>query len=135
MAKPLALIAGLGPGTGAALARLFAQQHYTTILLSRSASSYEPIVAEIEKSGGSALGISTDVTDEQSVKAAFAQIQSKFKLQSSSSSTTAAPAEKQDGASEYELRLAVFNVGGGYAIKPFLELTSTEWEAAWKGNS
>ena len=51
----VALIAGVGPGTGAALARAFARASYAIGLLSRRAESSNPLAKEIAFSGGQAL--------------------------------------------------------------------------------
>lgn len=112
--SPIAIIAGVGPGTGAAVARRFAQT-YPVVLLARSASNYEPVVDEINKSGGKAVGISADITNEESVNGAFDQI-------------------KKDGGDELGVAAAVFNLGGGFAKNPFLELTKEEFESGWKSN-
>lgn len=116
--SPIAIIAGVGPGTGAAVARRFAQT-YPVVLLARSASNYEPVVAEINENGGKAVGISADITDEESVKGAFDKI-------------------KQGGlwkdGGDVGVAAAVFNLGGGFVKKPFLELTKEEFEVGWKGN-
>lgn len=116
--SPIAIIAGVGPGTGASIARRFAQK-YPVVLLARSASNYEPVVAQINKSGGKAVGISADITDEESVEGAFYTI-------------------KQGGlwkdGGEVGVAAAVFNLGGGLAKKPFLELTKEEFESGWKSN-
>lgn len=64
---------------------------------------------EINSSGGQAVGISTDVSDAKSVQAAFDQIAKQFP-----SSQVAA---------------TIFNSGGGFARKPFLELTEEEYAA------
>ena len=69
-----AVIAGVGPGTGAALSRAFAQQGYALGLLSRHRESNEPVAEEIRARGGKALPIEADVTDRRSVQAAVAQI-------------------------------------------------------------
>ncbi|KAL8900126.1 MAG: hypothetical protein Q9192_001236 [Flavoplaca navasiana] len=67
-----AIIAGAGLGTGAPLARKFASV-YAINLLARNPNNYTPIMDEINHAGNTALGISTDVTDAQSVSAAFEQ--------------------------------------------------------------
>ncbi|KAH2331591.1 hypothetical protein KXV29_006295 [Aspergillus fumigatus] len=67
--KALAVIAGVGPGTGASIARRFAKA-YSVVVLSRNPANFEPLVQEINSSGGQALGISADVTDSTSVKSA-----------------------------------------------------------------
>jgi len=61
----VALIAGVGPGTGAALARAFARASYAIGLLSRRAESSNPLAKEIAFSGGQALAVPTDVTNRQ----------------------------------------------------------------------
>jgi NAD(P)-dependent dehydrogenase (short-subunit alcohol dehydrogenase family) len=69
-----AIVAGVGPGTGAALARAFAQEGYAMGLLSRRSESSEPVAEEIRAAGGKALAVQADVTDRRSVQAAVAQI-------------------------------------------------------------
>lgn len=122
MARTLiAIIAGVGSGTGAAVARRFAKT-YPVVLLARSASNYEPVVVEINESGGKAVGISADITDEESVKGAFDKIKEGGLW--------------KDGGEggEVGVAAAVFNVGGGFLKKPFLELTKEEFETGWKSN-
>jgi NAD(P)-dependent dehydrogenase (short-subunit alcohol dehydrogenase family) len=75
--KLVAIIAGTGPGTGAAIARKFAQA-YPVILLARKKESYDRLAEEINSSGGSAFGISADVSDEQSMKSALDQVRKEF---------------------------------------------------------
>lgn len=100
MPTPIAIVAGVGPGTGASVARKFAQS-YPVVLLARTPESYEPLVAEIEKSGGKAIGISTDVSDSSSVKSAFEKIKQEFGAVGAAA--------------------AIFNASGGFVRKPFLE--------------
>lgn len=69
-----AIVAGVGPGTGAALARAFAKEGYAVGLLSRHPESSQPVAEEIRASGGTALPVQADVTDRRSVQAAVAQI-------------------------------------------------------------
>ena len=72
-----AVVAGVGAGTGASVARCFAKA-YPVALLARSPANYEDLAKEINSSGGKAIGISTDVSDEKSVKSAFEKIQKEF---------------------------------------------------------
>ncbi len=55
MTTEVAIIAGVGPGTGGALARAFANQGYAVGLLSRRAESSAPIAEEIEHGGAKGL--------------------------------------------------------------------------------
>jgi len=73
-----AIVAGVGPGTGAALARAFAHEGYAVGLLSRHHDSSEPVAEEIRAAGGKTLAVQADVTDRRSVQAAVAQIRQSF---------------------------------------------------------
>lgn len=75
--KLITIVAGVGPGTGASVARKFAKA-YPVVLLARSAENYEPLAEEINSSGGTALGISTDISDSASVKNAIQAIKKEF---------------------------------------------------------
>lgn len=114
---PIAIIAGVGPGTGAALARKFALA-YPVVLMARSPSNYESAVAEINanKTGpAKAVGISTDVSDAGSVERAFGKIEEAF-------------------GKEARVAAGVFNVGGRFIRKGFLELSAEEFESGWLAN-
>ena len=109
---PFAVIAGVGSGTGAALARKFASA-YPTALLARKSESYEPLVTELMKSGHKVIGISTDVAERASVVAAFEKI------------------EKEFGTGDAGCAAAVFNASGPFARKSVLELTGEELAQSW----
>ncbi|KAK0705313.1 hypothetical protein B0H67DRAFT_498229 [Lasiosphaeris hirsuta] len=109
-----AVIAGVGAGTGRSVALRFAQA-YPVALLARKPESYNDIVAEIQKAGGQAIGISTDTADPESVKSAFEIIRKEFP--------------------EKKLAAAVYNVGAGFAVKPFLELQAEDLSASLASNA
>lgn len=71
------MIAGAGPGTGAAVARKFAEA-YPVVVLARRAESYASLVSEINASGGFAMGIPTDVSSAESIKEAFQFVEKEF---------------------------------------------------------
>jgi len=98
--KAWAIIVGVGPGTGASVAR--------------KPANYEPLVKEIEAAGGRAIGISTDASDGKSVAAAYEQIK-----------------KEMAGA---KLAAAIYNVGGRFIRKPFLELSEEDFESGWEAN-
>lgn len=75
-------------------------------MLARTPESYNPLVQEINSAGGKAIGISTDVSDGESVKHAFDEI------------------KKSYGGS---CAAAVFNASGRFFRKPFLELAEDEF--------
>lgn len=75
--KLIAIVAGVGPGTGAAVVRKFAAS-YPVVLMARNPDNYESLVKEINGNGGKAVGISTDIADSKSVNTAFEKIEQEF---------------------------------------------------------
>ncbi|MBI2361252.1 MAG: SDR family NAD(P)-dependent oxidoreductase [Deltaproteobacteria bacterium] len=71
-----AIIAGVGPGLGASLARAFAREGFAVGLLSRRAESSAPVAAEIIAGHGRALVVATDVTDREQSLTAVEKIRS-----------------------------------------------------------
>lgn len=96
---------------GASIARRFSKA-YSVVVLARNPANFEPVVNEINTSGGQAFGISTDLSDTASVRSAFDQISAQYA-----------------GSS---LAAAVFNSGGGFVRKPFLELTEEEFTQGYE---
>lgn len=109
--KAIAIVAGVGAGTGAAVARRFAQA-YPVVLLARNPDNYQPYVDEINKSGGKAIGISTDLGNIESVAKAFKDIESAF---------PGAP-----------VAAATFNASGRFVRKPLLELSVEDFTAGYE---
>ncbi|KAF3936153.1 hypothetical protein ABW19_dt0201823 [Dactylella cylindrospora] len=112
--KALAVIAGVGPGTGTAIAKKFASL-YNVVLLARSPSSYETAANEINSSGGSALGLPVDVLDEASVSNVFKTVDEKFPGQ--------------------PVAAVIYNVGGKFVRKPFLEQTLENFKTGLEGSA
>ncbi|KAH7253876.1 uncharacterized protein BKA55DRAFT_510980 [Fusarium redolens] len=109
-----ALIAGVGPGTGRSVALRFAQK-YPVVLLARRPESYESTLADVQKAGGKAIGVSADVADAASLKKAFETINKELP--------------------DSQLAAAIYNVGsGGFVKKPFLELTENDLNASIDGS-
>jgi NAD(P)-dependent dehydrogenase (short-subunit alcohol dehydrogenase family) len=75
--RPIAIIAGVGPGTGAALARKFGAA-YPIALLARTPDSLSGLVREINDAGGRAVGVRADVSDQASMAAAMEQVRKEF---------------------------------------------------------
>lgn len=75
--KLIAIVAGVGSGTGAAVARKFGKA-YPVVLLARTPESYTDLAKEINSSGGKAIGISTDVSDAKSIESALKEIKKEF---------------------------------------------------------
>ena len=106
--KPVAVVAGAGPGNGAALARRFSAAGYAVALLARSRDSIDPILAEID----GARGYPCDVGDVVSVGAAFANIR------------------RDLGDAEALL----FNAGSGVFLD-VESITPEQFEQAWRINA
>ncbi|KAJ8108077.1 hypothetical protein OPT61_g8421 [Boeremia exigua] len=106
--KLIAIVAGVGAGTGASVARKFAKS-YPVVLLARKPENFESLVKEINSSGGKAIGVSTDVSSQQSLSNALSAIKKEF--------------GDDVGASA-----AVFNASGSFMRKPFLEIDASVFE-------
>ena len=68
--NPVALVSGVGPGTGAAIARRFAQGGYQVAMLARNRARLEALEREIASSRAYAC----DVTDEARLDATIAAV-------------------------------------------------------------
>ena len=67
---PVALITGVGPGTGAAMARRFARGGYSVAMLARDRERLDALEREIDRSRGYAC----DVTDEAQLDATIERV-------------------------------------------------------------
>ena len=107
----VAVVLGVGPGLGAAVAHRFAREGFVVGLMARSSQQLAQIQSEIEQSGGKALSVSVDATDAASIKAAFEQVRSQL------------------GSPE----VFVYNAGA-FKMAGILELTPEQFEQNWKVN-
>ncbi|HEY6353045.1 MAG TPA: SDR family NAD(P)-dependent oxidoreductase, partial [Burkholderiaceae bacterium] len=69
--KPLAVVTGVGPGTGAALVRRFHQGGYRVAMLARNAERLQALAQECPD----ALALPCDVAQADALNAALAQIE------------------------------------------------------------
>jgi NADP-dependent 3-hydroxy acid dehydrogenase YdfG len=72
------VVTGASSGIGAAACRLLAQRGARVACLARRQDRLSALVSEIEAAGGQAAAFPCDVTDRQSVDAAFAGAQARF---------------------------------------------------------
>lgn len=79
------------------------------MLLARNPANYEALADEINKSGGHAIGISTDVSSQESLKSAFSKIEQEF-----------------NGA---PIAAAVFNASARPVRKPIVEIAWEDFQA------
>lgn len=105
--KTIAIIAGAGPGTGAAIARRFARG-YPVVLLARSQASLDPLVRDIQKNNGSALAFPTDVTDISSMNRAVADTKAQL-------------------GKDVRVAAAIFNMASKFSRKGFLDSPPEEY--------
>ncbi|KAJ3114292.1 hypothetical protein HDU96_002300 [Phlyctochytrium bullatum] len=101
----IALVLGVGPGTGAAISRAFARKGLTVAMLARNQAKLDTLAEQISKEGGKARGFSCDVSSSSSIVKAVQAISDEFP--------------------EQQVRVGVFNAGG-FAIKPFLDVTAED---------
>jgi len=109
--KPVAVVVGVGPGTGAALARRFAEK-YAVALVARRAENLKTVADEIRARGGEALEAPADVTSASAVRAAFDAIRA----------TLGAP------------EVLLYNAGSG-TWGTIADVTPEQFESAWRTNA
>jgi NAD(P)-dependent dehydrogenase (short-subunit alcohol dehydrogenase family) len=74
MSDRVAAVLGVGPGLGAVVARRFAGEGFGVALMARKEESVADVREEIEGGGGTALSVSADATDPDSVARAFERV-------------------------------------------------------------
>jgi NAD(P)-dependent dehydrogenase (short-subunit alcohol dehydrogenase family) len=109
--KPVAVITGVGPGLGAALAHRFATS-YDVAILARKADYLKALAAEIRKSGATVLDLPCDVSDPAKISNAFRAIR------------------KDLGEPE----MLLYNAGSG-SFGNITEITPEQYEADWRVNA
>lgn len=110
----IAVIAGIGAGTGSALAHKFALK-YPVALLARSQENLDPVVESIKKKGGQAKAFVTDVSDQENMETTFKRINEEFP--------------------GFAVAAAVYNVGGAFKRGPFFDCGLEDFLAAQKSNT
>lgn len=73
-----AVIAGVGPGLGASIARTFAREGCRVALLARSESYVADLASDLEDTAGAGLAVPTDLTDADDIDDAFERIREEF---------------------------------------------------------
>ncbi|HAA27928.1 MAG TPA: short-chain dehydrogenase [Cyanobacteria bacterium UBA8553] len=107
----VAVVLGVGPGLGSAIARRFASEGFALGLMARTLEKLTPTQQAIENSGGQALSISVDATDPTSVADAFDQVRSQL------------------GNPE----VFIYNAGA-FKMGGILEISPQQFEESWKTN-
>lgn len=74
----VALITGVGPGLGAAVARRFARGGFRVAVVARTANFTERLVRELSSFGGPALAVVADMSQPKEVAAAVAKVRAEL---------------------------------------------------------
>lgn len=101
----VAIVTGGGTGIGAATAKVFAVAGSKVVIANRRASTGEKVVKDIEKEGGEAIFISTDVKEPAQVEAMV-----------------------QNTIDTYGRIDILFNNAGLVVVAPFWEMSCEEWD-------
>ena len=78
MSGRAAAVLGVGPGLGAAVARRFAGEGFAIAMMARREESLAQTQQDIEGDGDTALPVSADATDADSVAAAFQRVRTEL---------------------------------------------------------
>jgi NAD(P)-dependent dehydrogenase (short-subunit alcohol dehydrogenase family) len=107
----VAVVVGVGPGTGAALARRFSKS-YRVALMARNADYLKTLADEIRGAGGEALETPADVGSFSEVAGAFAAIREKLA----------------------DPEVLLYNAGSG-VWGNIIDITPEQYETAWRVNA
>ncbi len=108
MKKPVCVVVGIGPKTGAALVRRFAAEGYAVALLSRRLDYSKQLAAEVE----SAKAYACDITDSAAVATVFSTV------------------VEEMGAVD----ILVYNAGSG-VWGTVEEISAADFEQSWRVNA
>ncbi|MGI9115648.1 MAG: SDR family NAD(P)-dependent oxidoreductase, partial [Chthoniobacterales bacterium] len=76
--KRVALVVGVGPGLGAAIARRFAREGFQVALVARTAEFIDQLTRELSSAGGRAGGFVADVSQPKQVTKVIAKVRAEF---------------------------------------------------------
>ena len=107
--KKVALVIGAGSSLGSAIARVFANDNYTTVVARRNGDELGTLKEEIESKGGECLSFSLDARKEEDVINFIEKI------------------ENEIG----EINVAVYNIGANIRFN-ILETTSRKYYKVWE---
>lgn len=110
LAGQTALVTGAGNGLGRAIARALSSRQVEVVLVGRDRQKLESVREEIRGEGGRALVVVCDVTSEQSVAAAAAQL------------------------AGHEVSILVNNAGVAGPVAPLVDISLAEWEDVFAVN-
>ncbi len=106
--KPVAVVAGVGPGNGESIARRYAEGGYRVAMLSRKLEHIEPLADELD----GALAVPCDVSDAAAVSSAFDRV------------------ERELGVVD----VLIYNAGAG-VFADVESITPEQFEQAWRVNA
>jgi NAD(P)-dependent dehydrogenase (short-subunit alcohol dehydrogenase family) len=109
--KPVAIVTGVGPGLGAALARRFAAT-YAIAILARKADYLKTLADELRQGGATVMDLPCDVGDRAQMAKTFSTIR----------------------ADLGEPELLLYNAGSG-SWGTITEITADQYEADWRVNA
>jgi NAD(P)-dependent dehydrogenase (short-subunit alcohol dehydrogenase family) len=109
--KPVAVVIGVGPGLGAALARRFAAA-YSVAILARKGDYLKELATELRQSGGTMMDLTCDVSNAAQIAETFRAIRAKLG----------------------EVEVLLYNAGSG-VFGGITEITPDQYEADWRVNA
>jgi NAD(P)-dependent dehydrogenase (short-subunit alcohol dehydrogenase family) len=72
--RKVAMVVGVGPGLGGAVARRFAREGFALGLMARSEAAVRPVEKDIVTGGGVAHAVLADATDARAIDAGFTKV-------------------------------------------------------------
>jgi short-subunit dehydrogenase len=76
--KPVCVVVGVGPGIGLAVAKKFAKEKYTVVMLARRQSALSKYIQTLNEMGADGYAYPADASDENNLSGVFAQVQNEI---------------------------------------------------------
>ncbi|WP_295935455.1 SDR family oxidoreductase [uncultured Alistipes sp.] len=118
----VAVITGASSGLGADAARAYAKHGADVALLARRKDKLEALAAEINTTGRKAIAVACDVTDEENIKSAVAEVlghYGKIDILLNNAGVAVSGTVEQLGAAEWDTEMGV-NVKGYYLMAKYV---------------
>ncbi len=108
--KFLAVIVGVGPGLGLAIAKKFISEDFNVVVISRNSEHLSSLLPKIDETKQRVVALSADVTDENDIISVFKRIHENY------------------GHSD----VLIYNASGKFELKGICEISPSDFISSWK---
>ncbi len=108
--QSIAVVIGVGPGLGLAIAKKFVAENFFTVIISRNKEQLSALIPQIDAANKNVAAFAADVTNEEEVISLFNEIKNKF------------------GHPE----VVIYNAAAKFELKGINDISSEDFIRSWK---